>query len=1020
MGHLNANFRRSVWRFNLLILASLFFTGTVIALESSKPTTVFEDLDVSGTVTDDISGDGLAGVNIIVKGTTTGTISNIDGTYKLNTSEDAILVFSYVGYLTQEISVDGRSVIDVRMTADARQLEEIIVVGYGTQEKKDVTGSIGTVNQEDFQMQPVIRVDQILQGRTAGVNVTSASGAPGGEVSIRIRGANSINGNNEPLYVIDGFVGGNFRDINPSDIESIQVLKDASATAIYGSRGANGVVIISTKSGVNTEDKLSFSARYFTSEILNTYDLMDAGTFAETANHRAADLGANPVFTDQEVADFKRNGGTNWQDEIYRTGGGPEFQLDYSGGGEKVSYFVSANYLDQEGIIINSDYKRYSLRTNINANITDKLKATMKLNYVRRENNNTIGDYSTSGPVAGTLAWAPTTPARDANGFPTIDDPTSSIKGNPIELATDDRIQENNNLFAYGTVNYEIIEGLNLDVGFGGSFGSQQNKNFNMGSKSSNPTAFRESIERIFLQNTNSLNYTRTFGSDHTVTLTGVVEHQLFRVDRFSVNASGLQFPDLKFDNITLASGNTNQAFFEEQTIRSYIGRVNYGFKDRYLVTASLRSDGSSKFRGDNRYSTFPSIGVAWRISEENFTGDFFDDLKIRASWGETGSQAIDVYGTVTTFLTDDYSAGTSFQNGQLTSGIIIGNPGNPDLTWETTEQWNVGVDMEIFDGRLGLVIDYFDKKTTDLLLSEPLPQYSGGGSIFRNLGEVTNTGFEFSINAAVIDNGDFRYTTALNASFLTNEVTDIGDREVIFQNGDVGAGLTNLPEMAIIPGNSLSSFWGLNYLGTWKTGEESEAAVFGNVPGDSRYEDINGDGVIGGDDYQIIGQGIPEKLFGWNNTLEWRNFSLNVFFQGMTGHDKWNFAYAQAILANADAREVTHVDIQNRWSSTNNSSNIPAFSGTDVGEIQSSRFIESGDFFRLKNLSLTYRLPEALIRGIDAAFTVSGMNVFTITDYKGIDPEAYSTRGPQDARGTDGGAYPNSKTWSLGINLTF
>jgi len=1000
----------------LLVFMSLFYTGTAFA-EASFSTNA--DIDVSGTITDEL-GEGLAGVNIIIKGTTIGTVTNIDGTYNLNTPEDATLIYSFVGYLSQEVAVAGRSQINIQLEPDAQQLSEIIVVGYGTQEKKDVTGAIGSVSEEDFKAQPVIRVDQILQGRTAGVNVTNASGAPGGDVSIRIRGANSINGNNEPLYVIDGFVGGNFRDINPSDIESIQVLKDASATAIYGSRGANGVVIISTKSGVKGDGKLSFTARYFTSEVLDTYDLMDAASFARTANERASALGSSAVFTDQEISEFQRTGGTDWQDEIYRTGGGPEFQLDYSGAGDKVSYFVSANYLNQDGILLNSDYKRYSLRTNIKATLTDKLTATMKLNYVRRENNNTFGDFRNDGPIGGSLAWAPTTPALDENGFPTVDDPVSSIKSNPIELAQNDRIEEINTLFAYGTINYEIIDGLTLDIGFGGSFGSQQNKNFNTGSKSNNPTASRASIERIFLQNTNTLNYTRSFNQDHTVTVTGVVEHQLFQTDQFSTNASGLQFPELKYNNITLASGATTQARFEEQTIRSYIGRINYGYKDRYLVTASIRSDGSSKFRDDNQYSTFPSIGVGWRISEESFMGDSFDNLKLRASWGETGSQGIDVYGTVTTFLTDDFNAGTSFQNGQLTSGIIIGNPGNETLTWETTAQWNVGVDAEILDGRLGFVLDYFKKNTTDLLLSDPLPQYSGGGSIFRNLGEVENSGFEFSISGTVVDKGDFRYTTSFNASFLNNEVKDIGDRQQIFQDGDVGAGLTNLPEMVIIPGNSLSSFWGLNYLGTWKAGEESEASVFGNVPGDSRYEDLNGDGVIGGDDYQIIGQGIPENLFGWNNTLDYKNFSLNIFFQAMSGHDKWNFAYATSILANADAREVTHVDIQNRWSPSNPNSDIPAFSASDVGEIQSSRFLESGDFIRLKNLSLSYNLPADLLKNIDAAVTVGGMNLFTITDYRGIDPEAYSTLGPQDARGADGGAYPNSRMWTFGLNVTF
>ena len=983
----------------------------------------FAQQSISGKVLGGDNNEPLPGVNVVVKGTTSGTVTNVEGQYQIQVpGPDAVLVFSSVGYASEEVTVGNQSVIDLTLSPDITQLGEIVVVGYGAQEKKDVTGSIATVGEKDFKDQPVTRFDQILQGRTPGVNVTNSSGAPGGAVSIRIRGANSINGSNEPLYVIDGFVGANFRDINPSDIESIQVLKDASATAIYGSRGANGVVLITTKSGTVGEPKLSFTARYTTSEILNTWDLMDAATFAETANQRATALDTNLPFTEAEINQFRQNGGTDWQEELLRRGGGQEYQLDYSGGRENITYFISGNYLDQKGILINSDFKRYSLRTNVKASLSEKLSANLKMNFARRENNNTSGDGNTSGPLAGALAWAPTTPARDENGVLTVRDPTSSIKPNPIELAENDNIQETNTFNANGGFNYEIIDGLTLDIGFGVSYINQQSKTFAANTMSPNPSASRGSNESIFLQNTNMLNYTKTFNEIHSLTITGVVEHQLLQSDQFTTTASGLKFPELRYENVTLANSVNSQAYKEKQTIRSYIGRINYSLMDKYLLTASVRTDGSSKFRGSNQYSTFPSVGLGWRISEEEFLrGGFFDDLKLRASWGQTGSQAIPVFGTVTTFYSDDPRAGTSFENGKLTSGIIIGNPGNANLKWETTEQYNVGVDMQIFNGRLGLTADYFKKNTTDLLLNEPLPQYSGGGSIFRNLGEVENSGFEFGLTGTVIDNGNFNWYSNFNASFLKNEVVSIGDREQIFQDGDAGAGLTNLPEMVIIPGESLSSYWGLNYLGVWQTNEADEAATYNNVPGDSKYEDLNNDGTIGGDDYQIIGSGIPTTLLGWNNTFNYQNFTLNIFFQSMMGYEKWNFSYATAIMANADAREVTHVDIKDRWiAGSNEDSSIPAFSQSDVSEIQSSRFIESGDFIRLKNISLTYNLPKDLIKGINASFMVGANNLWTITNYGGIDPESYSNVGPEDARGADAGAYPNAKTWTFGVNVTF
>ncbi|WP_083925144.1 TonB-dependent receptor [Flexithrix dorotheae] len=976
---------------------------------------------VKGSVTAD-DGEVLPGVSILIKGTSTGTTTDFNGNYSLNVNEGATLVFSYIGFVDQEVEVGSQSVINVQLEADLETLEEVVVVGYGTQEKKDVTGAIGTVSTEDFEAQPVTRVDQVLQGRSPGVVVTNSSGAPGGTVSIRIRGANSINGNNDPLYVIDGFVGADFRDVNPTDIETIQILKDASATAVYGSRGSNGVVLITTKSGVKGKPKLSFTARFSTSKLINEWDLMDAGTFAETVNLRAAALGTNPKFTDEEIAGYKQNGGTDWQNELFRTGTGQEYQLDYSGGTEAVSYFISGNYLSQEGIAINSNYKRYALRSNINANLSEKLTANIKMNFNRRETNNVGGGGNTSSALAGPLTWAPTTPARDANGNLTVTDPISAIFGNPIENAQNDHIDEINSFITNGSLKYEFIDGLSLDIGFGLNYSNQQYKLFEKNSLSNNPRAQRQSTERIFLQNTNNLTYSKRFASIHKVTATAVLEHQLRQMDQFGTVASGLFYPALKYDNITLANSSTSSAYREKQTIRSYIGRVNYELMDKYLVTASIRSDGSSKFRGSNQYSTFPSIALGWRLSEEAFlSGGFFDDLKLRGSWGETGSQAIGVFGTVTTYNTNATDAAASFNNGTELAGVVIGNPGNADLKWETTAQWNIGLDMQVFDGRLGITLDYFDKSTTDLLLSNPLPKYAGGGNILKNIGEIKNTGFELGITSTVIDNDNFRWYTTFNASFLKNEIVDIGDQEAIFFSSDVGAGLTNVPENVLKPGYPLSSYWGLNYLGTWKTGEETEASRYGNVPGDSRYEDLNDDGTIGGDDYKIIGTGTPETILGWNNTFEYKNFSLNLFFMGMGGYDKWNFGYATGVMPNADAREAVHSDVLNRWvAGTNEGSDIPHFSSTTVDEIQSTRFVEKGDFIRLKNISLTYSLPKDVIKGVGAQFLISGTNVWTITDYKGLDPEAYSNNGLGDSSGGDAGSYPNSKSWTFGVNFIF
>jgi len=1000
------------------------FDDQLVVLSRIENPSEKQAVKINGTITDAITGEPLIGVNIIFEGTSIGVITDANGKYNIEIpSSTGILIFSYIGYNTERVDVTGRTTIDLQLAADITSLDEVVVIGYGTARKSDLTGSIAVIKQDDYKEQPVTRIDQILQGRISGVNVTNSSGAPGGNLSIRIRGANSINGNNDPLIVVDGFVGADLRTLNPSDIESMQVLKDASSTAIYGSRGANGVILITTKSGVKGKQTLSFTTRFSTSKVLNTYDLMNAGTFAEVNNERTTAMGTSNAYTQEQINYFKENGGSDWQDEILRTGTGMEYQLDYSGGNDAIKYFISGNYMDLAGIVINSDYKRYSLRTNLDAKINNKLSANLKVNFARLENNNTIGNGNTSAPLAGAVNWAPTTPVYDVSGNLTVRDPTSSIKGNPVEYALNDNIVESNSFNANGGFNYEFIKGLSLNIGYGMSYTNAQTKQFAADALSNNPNASRQSSESIFLQNTNTLNYFKEINDIHKITLTGVFEQQVMQTDRFNTRAGGLTYPAFRYDNITLASSLNGEAYKEKQSIRSFIGRVNYSLKDRYLLTASIRSDGSSKFRGDNKYSTFPSIGLGWRISEESFMEniEIINNLKLRGSWGKTGSQAIPVYGTVTSFATGSFDASTSFLNGTTTSGVIVGNPGNENLKWETTEQFNIGFDLGILKNKLTLEVDYFTKNTTDLLLSEPLPGYSGGGSIYRNLGQVDNSGFEFNLIARVINTKNFSWSSNLNASFLTNEVTNLGAREQIFIDPDYGAGLTSVPEMVLMPGYGLANFWGINYLGVWHTGEETEAARYGQVPGDSHFDDLNDDGVINFDDYMIIGSAIPTTLLGWNNTVNYKNFSLNIFFQAMTGFDKWNFTYGAAILGSADARQITHSDILDRWSPTNEDSDIPHFSGTDYPVLQSSRFLEDGSFLRLKNLSLSYYLPENLIKGVNGSVTIGATNLWTLTNYSGTDPEAYSTQGNGDAaQGGDAGAYPNAKTWTFGINLIF
>ena len=1021
-----------------VILLCFLFSGILIIFGSFEASAddplgsfEFQQQPISGVVSDE-NGAPMPGVNVQLQGTTIGTITDINGRYSLNVSNtsEAVLIFSFVGYDQQVVPASGRSSINVSMKSATSALDEVIVVGYGTTRKADLTGSVSAVSDEQYKTQPVTRVDEILQGRIAGVNVTAISGAPGGTTSIRIRGSNSITGSNEPLYVIDGFVGADMSTVNPTDIESIQILKDASSTAIYGSRGSNGVVLIQTKRGSSRDSKFTISSRYYLSNPIGKWPVMNAYDFVTVANERALALGgpsAVPKYSDEEVEYWKTHKGTDWQDEVFRTAGGQEFQLDYSGGSDRITYFVSGNYLKQDGIIINSDFKRYSLRTNVNAKLSDKFNASLKVNFNRRESNNISGGFSTLGVVGLATAWAPTTPVYDELGNFTAQDPISSIKTNPVESAMNDGISEINSFSTNGNFVYTFFKGLTFDVGFGVNYTNTQGKNFSLGAMTKQPSASRSSRDALFLQSTNNLTYTKIFNNVHNLTITGVAEYQWNASDYFTVSSQELLFPLLRYNALSLAKTYTTSNSYTKSTIGSYIGRINYSYLDRYLVTISGRNDRSSKFRGKNQRSFFPSIGLGWRISEENFMAnlDFISNLKLRASWGDTGSQAIDVYGTVTSYDTGARQAGYSFAPNTISSGIRIGSPGNPDLKWETTAQTNVGIDLGLFKERITLEADWFYKYTTDLLINEPVPGYVGGGSIYNNVGAMSNRGFEFNLSARVIERNDFSWRSNFNISFLTNQVEDLGDRDYLLMRGGAGAGQVQSPEMILKPGHSISSYWGVKSLGIWQEDEAELAALYKRSPGDYKFEDLNPNDpqnpyTIDAADYQIIGSGLPKKMIGFNNTISYKRFTLNAFMQAMLDYDKWNFAYAQIMIAAADAREILHVDVMDRWSPTNTDSKIAAFNPTNVGLVQASNWMESGNYLRLKNISLTYTLPKSVLRWGELTATISGQNMWTLTNYKGIDPETYSNTGSGDVKGGDGGAYPNAKTWTFGLSLTF
>jgi TonB-dependent starch-binding outer membrane protein SusC len=990
------------------------------------PEASLQQLRIRGTVKDANTGEVLPGVNIMIEGTGSGVVSDNTGVFTIDIpSSDAVLVFSYVGFISEKVEVKGNTTLDISLIPDITNLDEVVVIGYGVSKKTDLTGSLATISTKDFQKQDITRMDQVLQGRASGVVVENTGGAPGSDVKIRIRGATSMLGDNNPLYVVDGFVGIDFNTINPQDIEDIQILKDASATAIYGSRGANGVILVTTKQGKNSQMKVEFLSKVSASRVPKKMDVLSAGDFAEIVNTRRTDLGLPVYFTTQEVADFRSHGGTDWQDELFRTSYGQEYQLGLSGGNEKSAYYISGNYLKQDGIVRNSDFTRFTLRANITSQISRKFTVRLNLSGSQRELHNTGGGYSgAASPVTQALSWAPTTPLRDeASGKYTWKDPLSSIYYNPLNIQY---AQNNRDIStvgnAVGGIKYEFIPGLTLDVGFGINYENAQNKVFVDGLSTDNnkPYANRKSNSRIMLLNTNILNYTKTF-NNHSVNISAVFEQQKYTDDGFGVNINELTTGDFEFYQLSLGSANGN-SYYENWALRSFLARAVYSFKDRYVVTASLRRDGSSKFQGKNQYSTFPSVGLAWRLSEEPFVKNLnlFDNLKLRASWGQTGNQAVGSYATLQRYSNET----ATFDLGNNVPTLRYDQPANKDLKWETTTQINGGIDLGFMKNRIGVSIDYFNKDTRDLLLGVPVPLYAGGGTINRNIGEMTNKGVEVSLTATVVDNHDFTWNSSFNFAAITNKIVALAEADTLFVTSTVGGGSSTQAEFVAVKGQPMSSYWGVHYLGTWKPAEAELAALFGSVPGDSRYEDLDGDHQITSKDFKIIGSALPKYFIGWNNTFTYKSLSLNIFLQGVMGFDKLNYTYAAGMTYDRATREAIFTDIKKRYiPGVNETSDIPAFTTTNKNNVQSTRFLEKGNYIRVKNISLSYELPRSLLKAAGIRLFINGTNLLTLTRYKGYDPESASTGSGSDqntSSSIDYGGYPNARTITGGAAFTF
>jgi TonB-linked SusC/RagA family outer membrane protein len=1011
---------------------------------------------VSGQVLD-AKGQGLPGVTVLVAGTTLGGATNSDGTFVIeNVPAGAhTLIISSVGLVTARVPITVAEGQPTRVAAttlaeDTQALSEVVVVGYGTQNRQELTTAISSVGGQALARQTVAGFDQALQGQVAGVQVTAPSGAPGSGINVRIRGNNSFSLTNSPLYVIDGIpvlptydqeVGvGNqkpnpLNTINPSDIESIDVLKDAAAAAIYGLRASNGVVVITTKRGKAGKPEISLSAYVGTQELRKKIDLLNSSQFAQYFNEAQLAGGRDITNPTQGFPDLNNLPpyNTDWQDAIYRKAGQQNYQLAMRGGSDKTKYYVSGGYFKQNGIILNSDFDRFTFKLNLDQQMTDRFRIGTSLNLSRTNNNNSVRSelgLGNSGVVAGALAYIPTVPVRTADGrystnpFTLLDNPV----GNLLETRNKSNITQ-----VIGSVygELDVLKNLTLRSQVGIDYRDQiENQFITRDYPGTSSSANRGSARTGTNQQTiwlveNTLTYRPGLGDRHDLTL--LLGQSAQASDRFTSGASVTNFSSNAVPYLTGGTVyNAPSSFQDQWGLLSFFGRAIYNYDQRYLFTASLRADGASRFAPGNKFGYFPAVSAGWRVSKETFFPQegVVSDLKVRASYGAVGNSEIAPYDRFTL-----YNVGSNYAStGGIAGGIAPGRVGNPDVKWESTYQLNAGIDLGLIKDRVVLTFDAYRKRTSDLLTQVPLPTSTGINplQVIGNIGEIENKGIELGLNTTNVRNPDgFTWTTNFNISFNRNKVIDLGtlrndqglevDRQTIYTYS------------ILQKGQPLSAFYGYKVQSIFQSADEiTKAPTQPNSPkpGDIRFVDVNSDGKIDASDRTIIGNPNPKFTGGITNTLAYKGIELSFFFQSSYGNDIYNQNRQTIEGMNGPYNQTTAV--LNRWTPTNTNTNIPrAVTGDPNGNASrvSDRFIEDGSYLRLKNLTLGYTLPSGLLQPAHISnirVYVTGQNLITWTKYSGYDPEVSADPFSSTAFGRDLGVYPQARTYTVGLNASF
>lgn len=955
-------------------------------------------------VVKDTAGETIIGASVVVKGTPNGTVTDFDGRFSIDgVKPGTVIQVSFVGYQTLDVKWNGQP-LDVVLKEDTQALDEVVVIGYGTVRKADMAGAVSVMDNKAFKAQPITQVSEALQGRVAGVNVVS-DGIPGGSVKIRIRGTNSINKSNEPLYVVDGMVReSGLEGINPEDIRSMQILKDASSTAIYGSRGANGVVIITTKSGVAGESSITFDASIGFSEATRLPKKMDAQTYAQAL------VDYNGV-SELDVAEYidGSNPGVDYIDRIFRTGLVQNYKLVFSKGTEGLQAYVSGNYMQQEGTIEKSSYERYAVKANIQAKMTDWLDLTLDFNASRGEGKGLGGlELSGANPLWVAFNYSPSMELLDAEGNYNYD-PYSSIQNNPLGIVLDNRQERRRDVVSgHVDLRFRIIDGLTFTTSNGIDYYNNTSYGFSplkINSNGSNSMSNSNS-QRVLLQSSNNFTYDKVWDDRHHLTATAVWEATTSNTRSMGISGQNIQVESVGWWDVNNALTRNASNGYSDWSMLSAVGRVIYNYDDRYMFTGTFRADGSSRFT-NHKWGYFPSVAFAWTASNETFMEPYrpvISNLKFRASYGVIGNQDISPYSTLALMS----QTTTYFGSNTGVTGYWENTLATPDIKWEKTNQLDIGFDLGLWDNRLTLSFDYFDKRTTDALLSTRLPNYLGGTSYLINAGEVSNRGIDFAISANVMSTKDFDWTATLNGTYIRNKVVKLTAQEPRLYSGVMG-GICDDGTNIITEGEAIGSFYGYRWAGIDADGYDTYHTVDGSI---TRSPDPTTDRVV-------LGRSSPDFTLGWNNSLRYKNWSLNAFFNSAFGAKRLNvlrFAMNEMIGNSRMFTEAGHIEgIGTLWTD-------PSRTENNVTKANSSKYVENADYFRCENITLSYNLPKSIVKFADLQLSFSIQNLFTITGYKGSNPAgfSFSSSAGDQATGVDTGTYPTPRTYTFGVRMNF